>query len=120
MSRLEIGNLHIRGDSSAAIHGAAAVGQLDLFRSGGVVFRGGGVVRGVAVGVIPALACVVIVVEGNASVIALDQAPAGRVVLGRGQRQAGILGKRIDGLHQAFTESYLAHNESTIVILNGS
>ena len=60
------------------------------------------------------LAVVVIVVEREVGVIALDQASAGRVVLGCRQRQASVFGQRIDGLHQAFSD------QAAIVVLNGS
>ena len=84
--------LHVGSDAAPAIHGASAIGELH-FVIGVILF---------------ALAVVVVVVEREVGVIALDQASAGGVVLGGGQGQAGIFGERVYGLHQAFAEGDFA------------
>src|SRR5208283_5186814 len=62
--------LDVGGDAAAAVDGAAAIGQFDFF-VGVVVF---------------VFAVVIVVVEREVRVIALDEASAGRVVLGGGER----------------------------------
>ena len=69
-------NHHIRSDAAAAIDGTATIGELYFTVHVAARFR---------------LAIVVIVVEGNVAVIALNQASAGRVVMSRSQGQSGIL-----------------------------
>src|SRR5208337_2700928 len=71
-----------------------------------------------AVAAIPAV--VVIVVKRDTVVVALDEASAGRVVLGGGQGQSRVLRKRIDGLHQALAEGGFTHNQAAVVVLNGA
>ncbi len=87
-------------DPTAAIHRASAVGHLHVGR---IPRRG----------VVP----VVVIEERNVAVVALDQPPAGRVVLGRGQRQAGILDDRINRLDQPLAERVIAENPRAVVIL---
>src|SRR5205085_5588385 len=94
-------DFHVRRDAAAAVHGASAVGKLYFF-VGVVVFD---------------FAVVVVVIERNAAVFALDQASAGGVILGSGQRQTGVIGERIHGLHQTFAEGGLACDESAIMVL---
>ena len=101
---LDRGDLHVGSDAAAAVYRAAAIGEFHF--AIGVVL------------VLFALAVVVIVVERDVGVIALNQTSARRVVLRRGQRQAGVLGERIDGLHQTFAESGFADNQSAIMVLN--
>ena len=60
---------------------------------------------------------VVVVVERNARVVALDEPARRRVVVIGGQRQAGVLAEVVDGLHQALAEGGLAHDQRAIVIL---
>ncbi len=60
---------------------------------------------------------VVVVVERNACVVALDEAARGRVVVIGGQRQAGILAQVVDGLHQALAEGGFADDQRAVVIL---
>ena len=60
---------------------------------------------------------VVVVVERNARVVALDEAARGRVVVIGGQRQAGVLAEVVDGLHQALAEGGFAHDQGAVVIL---
>src|SRR5579864_3778161 len=74
-------------DSSAAVYGAPAVSKLYFAIA-------------VSVAVFFSVAIVIIIIERYAGVVALNQATAWRVVLCRGQRQAGVLGQGIDGLHQ--------------------
>src|SRR5450755_3550275 len=72
-------NDDVRIDPATAIYGASAIRHFD-FAAGS---------RGSAVSAVAAV--VVIVVERNAVVFALNQASAGCVVLGRRERQAGVL-----------------------------
>src|SRR5579864_4664424 len=74
-------------DSPAAVNGAATVSKLYFAIA-------------VSVAVFFSVAIVIVVVERYTGVVALNQATAWRVVLCRGQRQAGVLGQGIDGLHQ--------------------
>ena len=60
---------------------------------------------------------VVVVVQRDAGVVALDQAARRRVVVVGGQRQAGILAQVVDGLHQALAEGGFAHDQRAVVIL---
>ena len=66
---LGLRELHVGRDATAAVDRASAVGELDFFAD---------------VGVRLVVVVVVVVVERDAVVIALDEASAGRVVLGRG------------------------------------
>ena len=70
--------------------------------------------------IVLAVTVVVIVVEREIGVIALNQASARRVVLGSGECKAGVLRQRIDGLHQSFTEGDFADNQAAIVVLDRS
>ena len=101
---LDRGDLDVGSDSAAAVNGASAVSQ--FYFAIGVVF------------VVLALAVEVIVVERNVGVVTLNQASARRVVLGRGQRQTGVLRQRINRLHQTFAESSFADDQAAIMILN--
>src|ERR1019366_4868442 len=78
-----LGVFFVGGDPAAAIDSAAAIGHLHVLH----------VLRLVLV--------IVVIEERLVAVIALDQAAAGRVEMRRSERQAGVFGKRIDGLHQA-------------------
>src|SRR5689334_4611381 len=89
--------LHIRRNAAAAEHFASGVGGL------GVV----GVLRGL-------LAGVVVIEEGAVGVVALDQAAAGRVVVGDGEQQRGALIERKLRLHQALSESGISQDERAI------
>src|SRR5690349_24780432 len=79
------GNLHVGSDAVAAVNRASTVGVFDL----------------AAGGFAAVVALKVIVVERNSAVVALNEASAWGVVLGRGQSQPGILREREYGLHQA-------------------
>src|SRR6266849_11140455 len=70
--------LHVGSNSAASVHGAPAVGQLHFFVSG----------------ITDAVAIKVIIVKRHIAVVALDQASARGVVLGRSQRQSGVVRKR--------------------------
>ena len=63
---------------------------------------------------------VVIVVERDVFVIALDQPAAGSVVARGGQQQRGIFAERELRLHEALAEACLADDQAAIVILNGA
>src|SRR5579871_4546378 len=82
-------NSDVGSNSAAAVHGAAAIGELHLAVGG---------IRGLGIAV------VVVVVKRNVAVIALDQTAARSVVVCRCQRQTGVFRQRIDGLNQAFAE----------------
>ena len=83
--------LLIGRDTAAAIHGAAAVGHLDVLRiSRGRVFA------------------VIVIEERNIAVIALDQPAAGRVIFRRGQSQPRVFRERINGLDQALAKGIVA------------
>jgi hypothetical protein len=96
------GVLFIGGDAAAAIDGAAAIGHLDVLHVLGFVL------------------VIVVIEERLIGVIALDEAAAGCIEMGRGERQAGVFGERIDGLHQPFAESGFAQYPAAIVILQGA
>src|SRR5262249_16451094 len=96
--------LHVRTDSTAAVNGTAAIGELDLLAAVALFL----------------LAVVVVVVERNACVLALNQAAAGRVVLGGSECQAGIFRKRIHRLYQALAKGGFTYNQPAIVVLDGA
>ena len=104
---LDGGQLDVGGDPASAVDRAPAVGQLNI-----VVL--GRVVRAAAV------PCVIVVIERNAVIVALDQAAAGGVILGGGQGQAGVFRQRVDRLHQPFAKRRFSRNQATVVILNRS
>src|ERR1700721_973148 len=81
-------DLFVGSDSAAAIDGAAGVGHLHF----AIVSVG-------SAGVI-----VVVVVKRNAFIVALNEAAGRRVVVVRGERQAGVFAEVVDRLHQAFAE----------------
>ena len=65
----------------------------------------------------PGAGVVVIVVERNACVVALDEAAGRRVVVIGGEREAGVFAEVVDGLHQALAEGGFAHDQRAVVIL---
>src|SRR5581483_3804203 len=99
---LDLRQLHIRGDAAAAVDSASTVGQLH-FLVRVIVF---------------AFPVVVVVVEGNACVVPLNQAAARCVVLRGSQGQAGVFGQRVNRLHQSLAESGFTRDQAAIVILN--
>ena len=60
---------------------------------------------------------VVVIEERDVGIIALDQAAAGRVVVRGGERQAGVIAQRENGLHQSLAEGGLAQNPGAVMIL---
>src|SRR5271165_1812180 len=102
--RLDGRDADVGGDASAAVDGASAVSEFHF-----AVGR---------VGTLGAVAVVVIVVERDVRVVALNQTSAGRVVVRRGQGQAGIFRQRIDGLHQSLAERDFTYDQAAVVILN--
>ena len=98
-------DLYIGTNAAAAVNRASAVGEFHF------AIR---VVAGVG------LAIVIVVVERDVAVVALDQPSAGRVVVSRGQRQAGVLRQRIYRLNQALAEGDFTHDQTAIMILNRS
>ena len=91
-------------DAAAAIDGTARVSQLNL-------------AAGRVGGRRPAARMVVIVVERDACVIALDEAAGRRVVVIRSEGKAGVFTEVVNGLHQALAEGGFAHDQGAIVIL---
>src|SRR5580704_6631580 len=65
-------------------------------------------------------ALVVIFVQRDGFVIALNQAAARRVVTSSGKRQAGVFCERRDGLDQALAESCFTNDQAAIVILHSA
>ena len=98
-------NHDIRRDAAAAIYRAAAVGELHF--AVGVAARFG-------------FAVVVVVVERNVAVVALDQPSTGRVIVRRGERQASIFRQRIHSLHQTLAKRDFARDQPAVVVLNRS
>ena len=96
-------DLLIGRDAAAAVDRAAGVSELD-FGVGGVGRQCAGMV-------------VVVVVERDAGVVALDEPARRRVVVIGGQRQAGVLAQVVDRLNETFAERDLAHDQCAIVIL---
>src|SRR5262245_26165819 len=77
-------------DSTATVNGAPGVSHLDFAVAGPWRSRAGVIV--------------VVVVERNAGVVALDEAAGWRVVVIRGQRESRVFAQVIDGLNQALAE----------------
>src|SRR5579863_5165403 len=96
---------HIGRDAAAAIDGASAIGEFHL-------------AVGVAAGF--GVAVVVVIVKRNVAIVALDQATTRRVVVSRGEGEAGILRQRINGLNQALAERHFTDDQAAIMILNRS
>src|SRR5580700_6564252 len=97
--QLRCGHYVVRSDSTLAKNLAAAVGELDFRRARW-------------------LGIVVIVVERNVFVVALDQSAAWRVVTSGGQKKRRVFAERILRLHEALAKARLADNQSAIVILD--
>ena len=103
MIALYEGDLFVGIDAATAIDGASAVGQLHFVVCSRRIFF---------------LAVVIVVVERDVRVVALNQASARRVVLGGRQRQAGVFRQRIHGLHQTLAKCVFADDQPAIVVLN--
>ncbi len=91
---------NVRGDAAATGYLAAAVRKLH--------FRG-------MLGNFP---LVVIFVEGDGFVIALNQAATGSVVTRGSQRETGVFAERGHRLNQALAEGGFADNQTAVVILH--
>src|SRR6266446_231262 len=102
LAELRRGDLDVRRDATAAGYLAATVGELDLRRMLGN------------------FALVVIFVERDGFVVALNETAAGRVVTRGGKREAGVFAEWRDGLHQALAESGFADDEAAIMVLHGA
>ena len=63
---------------------------------------------------------VVIVVERNSVVVALDEASAGRVVVIGRERKSRVIGERIDRLNQSLAEGNFADDDRAVVVLERS
>src|SRR5712672_3351395 len=80
-------NIDVRSNATAASDLTTAVGELDL------------------AWMLRDLALVVILVERDRFVIALNEAAAGRVIARGGQSQTGVFAQRRDRLHEPLAES---------------
>lgn len=90
-------------DAAAAVDGASGVGEFDL---------------GVAlVCLLGGVAHVVVIVERDVVVGALDEASAGRVVVKGREREAGVVGDLVDRLDEALAKGGFAYDEGAVVIL---
>ena len=65
-------------------------------------------------------ALVVIGVEGDGFVIALDEASAGSVIASGGESEAGVFRERRDSLHEAFAECGFANDQPAIMVLDSA
>ena len=97
-------DLLVGGDAAAAVDGASGVGELDLEVR--LVLGRGALV-----------ADVVVVVERDVVVVALDEAAGRGVVVVSRQGEAGVLGDLEDGLDEALAEGGLAGDEGAVVVL---
>src|SRR6185312_535694 len=102
---LDWGQFNVRSNSTAAVHGATAVGELNFM-------VGSSVLIGVAVEVV--------IVERDVGVIALNQASAGGVVLGGCKREPSVLRERKNRLHQSLAKGDFARDQAAVVVLNGA
>src|SRR5579864_5099018 len=103
MIALDGRNVYVRSNAPAAINGPSAISQLHL------------AVRRVVLGF---AAIVVIVVERDVAIVALDKASARSVVVSGGERQSGVFGQRVHGLHQTLAERDFANDQTAVVILD--
>ncbi len=71
-------------------------------------------------GLLGPLRIVVIIVERNVFVIALNQAAAGGVITRSGEQQSSVFAERKLGLHQAFAEASFADHQAAVMILYGA
>ena len=100
-------DLLVGRDAAAAVDGASGVGELDL-------------AIGVVLGCVGRVADVVVVVERDVVVVALDEAAGGRVVVVGREGEAGVFGDLEDGLDEALAEGGFADDEGAVVILQGA
>ena len=103
---LDVVDLFVGGDAASAVDGAAGVGELDL--EVGLVGLGG------------VVADVIVVVERDVVVVALDEASGGSVVVVGGEGEAGVFADLEDGLDEALAEGGFAYDEGAVVVLQGS
>src|SRR2546423_1693581 len=100
--RLPFGNNLVRRDSSPAVKDPAPNGVLNVL-------------------LLRRFVTMIVIIElRNLRIVALNQTPAWRVPLLRGQREAGILLQRIHGLDQAFTETRFTDDDGAIMVLQGA
>ncbi len=66
------------------------------------------------------LALVVIFVERDGFVIALNKATAGSVVASGGESEAGVFSERLNGLNETFAEGGFADDEAAVMVLNSA
>src|SRR5580692_305638 len=102
MIKLWCGHDDIRRDATASGNLPAAVREPDLRR------------------MLRHLAFVMIFVERNGFVIALDQPSARCVVTRCGQRKSGVLAERLNRLDQALAKGYFANDQPAVMILHRS
>src|SRR6266851_3097344 len=104
---LQVVDLFIGSDASTAVDSPAGVGELDLEVA-------------LVLGLVFVVAHVVVVVERDVVVVALDQAAGGRVVVVGGESEARVLCDGEDGLDQTLAEGGFADDQGAIVILQGA
>src|SRR4029077_21085453 len=92
------GRNNVRSDTTAAKNLAAALGQLYLRAAG-------------------RLGVVVVVVEGDGLVIALNEPPAGSVILRGGEQEGGVFAELVLRLDQGFAKTSFTDDEPAIVVL---
>ena len=95
-----LGNDDVRRDAAATGDLAGAVSKLDL---GWMIGN---------------FALVVVLIERDGFVIALNQSAARSVVAGGGEREARVFAERLYGLYEPLTERSLTDDEAAIVILH--
>src|SRR3981081_2993079 len=100
-------DLLVGSDASTAIDSSAGIRELDLEVT-------------LVLGFVFVISDVVVVVERDVVVVALDQAAGGRVVVVGGESEARVLGDGEDGLDKTLAEGGLAAEQGATMILQGA
>src|SRR5258705_7269902 len=100
-------DLLVGGDASTAVDSSTGVGELDLEIA-------------LVLGFVFIVTDVVVVIERDVVVVALDEAAGRRVVVVGGKSQTRVLGDSEDGLNETLAEGGFADDQSAIVILQGA
>jgi len=101
---LQVVDLLVGGDAAAAVDGATRVGELHLEVA-------------LVLGFVGVIANVVVVVERDVIIVALNEAAGRCVVVIGGESETGVFGDLEDGLDQALAECGFADDECAVVIL---
>ena len=96
-------NVYVGSDAAAAVNRPSAIGEFYF------------AIRRVVLGF---AAIVVVVVERDIAVVALDEASARGVVVSSGERKPGVFRQRLHRLHQTLAERDFADDQAAVVILN--